>query len=160
MKDFIKKFFDIKFWKFLLVGVINTVVGEGVVLLCLHLIGWKNFVWGAGAAAVAGTVVGSIVSFFLNKYFTFQNKEKSVKQVFKFTLNICVCLLIRVIVATGVSELCKAMSWSMFGMDVNSFAGNMSWLVGACVFVACNYVGQRFFAFKENSSQQSSNSNQ
>ena len=37
----------------------------------------------------------------------------------------------------------------MFGMDVNSFAGNMGWIVGACVFVACNYIGQRFFAFKE-----------
>lgn len=149
MKDFLKKFFDIKFWKFLLVGVINTAVGEGVVLLCLHPIGWKNFVWGAGAAAVAGTVVGSIVSYFLNKYFTFKNKEKGFKPMLRFTLNIVVCLLIRVIAATAVSELCKALSLSMFGMDVNSFAGNMGWAVGACVFVACNYIGQRFFAFKE-----------
>ena len=152
MKDFIKKFFDIKFWKFLLVGVINTLVGEGIVLLCLHLAGWKNFAWGAGAAAVVGTVIGSIVSFFLNKYFTFQNKEKSFRQIVRFTLNICVCLLIRVVAATAVSELCKAASITMFGMDVNSFAGNMSWLVGACVFVACNYIGQRFFAFKEKES--------
>ena len=149
MKDFLKKFFDIKFWKFLLVGLINTAVGEGIVLLCLHPIGWKNFVWGAGAAAVAGTVVGSVVSYFMNKYFTFKNKEKGFKPMLRFTLNIVVCLLIRVIAATAVSELCKAWSLSMFGMDVNSFAGNMSWLVGACVFVACNYVGQRFFAFKE-----------
>ena len=149
MKEFLKKFFDIKFWKFLLVGVINTAVGEGVVLLCLHPIGWKNFVWGAGAAAVAGTVVGSIVSYFLNKYFTFKNKEKGFKPMLRFTLNIVVCLLIRVIAATAVTELCKALSLSMFGMDVNSFAGNMGWAVGACVFVACNYIGQRFFAFKE-----------
>ena len=149
MKDFLKKFFDIKFWKFLLVGVINTIVGEGVVLLCLHPIGWKNFVWGAGAAAVAGTIVGSIVSYFMNKYFTFKNKEKGVKPMIRFTLNIVVCLLIRVIAATAVTELCKALSLSMFGMDVNSFAGNMGWIVGACVFVACNYVGQRFFAFRE-----------
>lgn len=160
MKDFLKKFFDIKFWKFLLVGVINTAVGEGVVLLCLHPIGWKNFVWGAGAAAVAGTVVGSIVSYFLNKYFTFKNKEKGFKPMLRFTLNIIVCLLIRVIAATAVSEICKALSLSMFGMDVNSFAGNMGWAVGACVFVACNYIGQRFFAFKEKSNQQSSDSDQ
>ena len=149
MKNFIKNFFDIKFWKFLLVGVINTVVGEGVVLLSLHPIGWKNFVWGAGAAAVAGTVVGSIVSYFLNKYFTFKSTEKGIKPMLRFTLNIVVCLLIRVVAATAVSELCKAAGITMFGMDVNSFAGNVGWLVGACVFVACNYVGQRFFAFKE-----------
>ena len=62
---------------------------------------------------------------------------------------IAACLLIRVLVATGVSELCKATEFTMFGMDVNTFAGYLSWAVGACVFVACNYAGQRFFAFKE-----------
>ncbi len=149
MKDFLKKFFDIKFWKFILVGVLNTLVGEGVVLVCLHVIGWKSFAWGAGAAAVAGTVIGSVVSYFLNKYFTFKNKEKGVKPMLRFTLNIVVCLLVRVLVSTVVSEASKAMGLSMFGMDVNSFAANLSWAVGAVTFVACNYIGQRFFAFKE-----------
>lgn len=149
MKDFLKKFFDIKFWKFILVGVINTLVGEGIQLLLLNPLNWNSFAWGVGVAAVIGTVVGSIVSFFLNKYFTFQNKEKSFKQVFRFTLNICVCLLIRVIAATAVREICRAASLSMFGMSVDKFAGNAAWAVGACVFVACNYVGQRFFAFRE-----------
>ncbi|MEE3429203.1 MAG: GtrA family protein, partial [Ruminococcus sp.] len=110
MKNFLKNFFDIKFWKFLLVGVINTLIGEGIQLLLLNPLNWSAFAWGVGAAAVIGTIVGSIVSFFLNKYFTFQNKEKSFKQVVRFTLNICACLLIRVIAATAVSELCKAAS--------------------------------------------------
>ena len=149
MKDFLKKFFDIKFWKFLLVGVLNTLVGEGLVFLSLNVFGWKNFGWGPGAAAVLGVVVGSIVSFFLNKYFTFKNNEKSWGQVLRFILNIGVCLLIRVIIATAVSEGCKAASLSMFGMDVNTFAANMSWIIGAGMFVVCNYIGQRFFAFKE-----------
>ncbi len=152
MKNFLKNFFDIKFWKFLLVGVINTIVGECTVLLCLHPFGWKGFVWGAGAAAVVGTIVGSIVSYFMNKYFTFKNTEKGIKPMLRFTLNIVVCLLLRVIAATAVSEGCKAAGISMFGMDVNSFAANLSWAVGACVFVGCNYIGQRFFAFKEKKS--------
>lgn len=149
MSEFFKNFFDIKFWKFLLVGVINTIVGEGVVLLCLQVIGWKNFAWGAGAAAVAGTVVGSIVSYFMNKYFTFKNKEKGIGPMVRFTVNIVVCLLIRVVAATAVTEGCKALSLTMFSMDVNTFAAYLGWAVGACVFVACNYIGQRFFAFKE-----------
>lgn len=149
MKNFLKKFFDIKFWKFLIVGVINTLIGEGIQLLLLNPFNWSGFAWGVGAAAVIGTIVGSIVSFFLNKYFTFQNKEKSFMQVVRFTVNICACLLLRVIVATAVSELCKSASLSMFGMSVDKFAGNVAWAVGACVFVACNYIGQRFFAFKE-----------
>lgn len=147
--DKLKQFFDIKFFKFILVGILNTLVGEGVILLLLHPIGWKQFSWGAGAAAFAGTVVGSIVSYFLNKYFTFKNTEKGVKPMIRFTLNIAACLLVRVLAATAVSEISKAAGWSLFGMDVNSFAANLSWAVGACVFVACNYVGQRFFAFRQ-----------
>lgn len=153
MKDKLKKFFDIKFWKFLLVGVLNTLVGEGIVLLLTNPIGWKNYDWGPAAAAFVGVVVGSIVSYFLNKYFTFKNKEKGIKPVLRFTLNIAVCLLVRMLVATGVSELSKAMEWSMLGMDVITFAGNLSWAVGACTFVACNYIGQRFFAFREKESE-------
>ena len=149
MKDKLKKFFDIKFWKFLLVGVLNTLVGEGVVLALTNPIGWTNYDWGPAAAAFVGVVVGSIVSYFLNKHFTFKNKEKGIKPALRFTLNIAVCLLIRMLVATGVSTLSKSLGWAMLGMDVNTFAGNLSWAVGACVFVACNYVGQRFFAFRE-----------
>ena len=104
---------------------------------------------GPAAAAFVGVVVGSIVSYFLNKHFTFKNKEKGIKPAIRFTLNIAVCLLIRMLAATGVSALSKSLGWAMFGMDVNTFAGNLSWAVGACVFVACNYVGQRFFAFRE-----------
>ena len=136
MKSFLAKFFDIKFWKFLLVGVLNTLIGEGVVLLMLHAFGWKQ------------------VSYFLNKYFTFKNKEKGWKPVIRFTANIAVCMLVRVVVATLVSEGCKAANLSMFSMSVNDFAANMSWAVGACVFVACNYVGQRFFAFREKSEEE------
>ena len=147
--DKLKSFFDIKFLKFLLVGVLNTLIGEGIVLLLTQPVGWKNFSWGPGAAAFVVTVIGSIVSYFLNKYFTFKNKEKGLKPALRFTINIAACLLIRVLVATGVSELCKATGFTMFNMDVNTFAGYLSWAVGACVFVACNYVGQRFFAFKE-----------
>ena len=147
--DKLKQFFDIKFWKFILVGILNTLVGEGINLLLLNPIGWKQYSWGVGVAAFIGIVVGSIVSYFLNKYFTFKNKEKGLKPALRFTINIAACLLIRVLVATGVSELCKATGFTMFGMDVNTFAGYLSWAVGACVFVACNYIGQRFFAFKE-----------
>ena len=145
----LKTFFDIKFFKFILVGLLNTAVGEGVILLLLHLAGWKHFSWGAGMAAFVGTVIGSVVSYFLNKYFTFKNKEKGWKPLVRFTVNIVACLLIRVVVATVISALSKAASLSMFGMDVDTFAANLSWAVGACTFVACNYIGQRFFAFRE-----------
>lgn len=74
----IKKFLDITFLKFVLVGVINTLVGTAVMFLCynaLHLDYWFS--------SAMNYVVGSIVSYFLNKYFTFQNKERSWRIVAK-----------------------------------------------------------------------------
>ena len=42
MGDFIKKFFDIKFWKFILVGVINTLVGNGLQFVLFALFAWDR----------------------------------------------------------------------------------------------------------------------
>ena len=83
MKDKIKNILDITFWKFVLVGIVNTLVGTAVMFAAynvLHLSYWIS--------SASNYVVGSIVSYFLNKYFTFQNKEKSWKQMVKFALNI------------------------------------------------------------------------
>ena len=65
----LKKLFDVKFWKFILVGAANTVVGAGIMFLfynVFHLSYWIS--------SAANYVVGSILSYFLNKYFTFRQR--------------------------------------------------------------------------------------
>lgn len=144
MLDFIKQFFDIKFWKFIGVGLINTLVGEGLKFLLFNL--FHTDVW---VSSVIGMFVGSIISYFLNKYFTFKNKEKGWKPVVRFALNIAVCFtLANVIALPLVERFCLANSITMFGWNVETFAGNASMIAGSCLFVAFNYIGQRFFAFK------------
>lgn len=145
MVDFIKKFFDIKFWKFILVGVLNTIVGTGLQFLLFNLLGWNEWV-----SSVTGYFLGSVLSYFLNKYFTFKNQEKGIKPILKFALNIAVCYTIAYVIAIPlISYICTANSLTMFGWTVEKFSGNLSMVVGSCLFVACNYIGQRFFAFKE-----------
>ena len=63
MGNFIKQFFDIKFWKFILVGILNTVVGMGLQFLFFNLCGWNEWV-----SSLIGYILGSILSYFLNKY--------------------------------------------------------------------------------------------
>ena len=81
-----QKLFDKTVLKFLIVGIFNTLVGCGIMFLLYNLAGCSY--WFSSAA---NYVIGSIVSFFLNKYFTFQKKEWSWKQVGKFALNVAVC---------------------------------------------------------------------
>lgn len=144
MIDFIKQFFDIKFWKFIGVGIINTIIGEGLKFLLFNL--FHTDVW---ISSIIGMVVGSVVSYFLNKYFTFKNTEKGWKPVLRFALNIAICFTLANVIALPLVEwFCLTNSITMFGWSVKTFAGNASMITASCLFVAFNYIGQRFFAFK------------
>ena len=72
--------------KFLLVGVVNTLIGTGTMFLLYNLAHCSYWV-----SSAANYVVGGIVSFFLNKYFTFQSKTWEWSQVWKFAANVTVC---------------------------------------------------------------------
>ena len=146
----LKSFFDIKFLKFILVGILNTLVGMGLQFVFYNVFGWDKYDWGVVLASLIGNIIGSVVSYFLNKYFTFKNKEKGWKPVLRFALNIAVCYAIAyLLVSPLVSWVSTANHWSLFGWSIEKFAGNLYLAVGACTFVACNYIGQRFFAFRE-----------
>lgn len=137
MKDLISKFFDRTFLKFLIVGVINTLVGTAVMFGCYNLLHFGYWV-----SSAANYVVGSIVSYFLNKYFTFQVKERSIRFVVRFIINITICYLL----AYGIAKPLVARILSSMPANIQE---NGAMLVGMCLFVALNYIGQRFFAFRQ-----------
>lgn len=151
MKNFIKQFFDIKFWKFILVGILNTIVGTGLQFLLYNLTPLKDCgQTGTWIASGVSYFLASIMSYFLNKYFTFKNTETGIKPVLRFALNIAVCYAIAYGAAIPLTAyICTINNFTMFDMSVSVFASNLSMVVGSCLFVALNYIGQRFFAFKE-----------
>ena len=124
--------------KFVLVGIINTIVGTGVMFILYNIFSCSYWVSSAG-----NYIIGSIVSYFLNKYFTFQDKEKSWKTVAKFVVNISICYLI----AYG---LAKPLVLMVLKGQAKNIQENVAMLVGMCLFVIVNYIGQRFFVFKKN----------
>lgn len=67
MKEKLRMLFDEKLWKFLLVGVLNTLVGNGLMFLLYNLAGFSY--WPATGLSYA---LASVMSYFLNRYFTFQ----------------------------------------------------------------------------------------
>ena len=137
--DVLKKIlslFDAKLLRFLIVGVVNTLVGSAIMFGLYNLAHCSYWV-----SSAANYVLTSILSFFLNKYFTFQNKEQSLSQVLRFVINIAVCYGL----AYGIAKpLCRAL---LANASV-SVRDNVSMLVGMVLFTGLNYLGQRFFAFK------------
>lgn len=127
---------DIKFLKFILVGLLNTAADAGISFTLINLTDWN--MWWCTAIPCA---IASVLSYYLNKHFTFQNKEKGWKPVFRFAVNIGACYLL----AYGIAI--PAMEWVLSGASA-TLRDNLTKVAGMCLFTGFNYLGQRLFAFK------------
>ena len=92
-------------------------------------------------SSAANYVLTSILSFFLNKHFTFQSRERGAGQVVRFAANIAVCYLI----AYGIA---KPLCLRLLANATVGTRDNVAMLVGMVLFTGLNYLGQRFFAFR------------
>ena len=131
-----KRLIDPTMLRFLLVGVFNTLVGCGIMFLLYNAVGCSYWF-----SITVNYAAGSVISFFLNKYFTFRNHERSWKQVGRFAINIALCYLI----AYGVARY--AVLYLLSGWSLK-FQENVAMLIGMCLYTILNYAGQRFFAFR------------
>ena len=131
-----KKFFDPSMLRFLMVGVVNTLVGAGIMFLLYNLAGCSYWL-----SSAANYIVGGVVSYFLNKYYTFKNTERSWRQVLRFALNVAVCWLL----AYGIA---KPLALRLLAGFDEKLQTNAAMLAGLCLYTALNYLGQRFFAFR------------
>lgn len=121
--------------RFGIVGVINTLVGSAIMFGLYNLAGATYWV-----SSAANYILTSILSFFLNKHFTFRDKTHSWQQVLRFAANIAVCYLL----AYGMAE--PLVSWALSTAS-ETLRTNLSMLVGMVLFTVLNYCGQRFFTF-------------
>lgn len=121
--------------KFITVGIVNTIVGTTIMFVfynVFHLNYWVS--------SASNYFFGSIVSYLLNKHFTFRFKEKGWWSLLRFVVNIVTCYLL----AYGIAK--PVMKWLLSGFSV-TIQENVSMMLGMCLFVAFNYLGQRFFTF-------------
>lgn len=121
--------------KFLIVGSINTFLGMCIMFSLYNLAGWSYWL-----SSSANYVIGGIVSFLLNKYFTFQRNKWSGKQVGKFALTVMVCYLL----AYGIA---KPLTFSVLVNQSVKVQEGIAMLMGMCLYTGLNYLGQKFFVF-------------
>lgn len=141
MGDLLKKCFDRTFWKFILVGVANTLFGTGIMFLfynVFHLSYWLS--------SASNYFFGSILSYVLNRMFTFKSGDSTGRTLPRFVVNISLCYLL----AYGLAKPLAA--WVLSGASVQ-IQENVAMLTGMCLFVGLNYLGQRFFVFRTQSEE-------
>ena len=132
-----KPIFDMKFIKFILVGIINTIVGSAIMFILYNIAGV-----GYWFSSAANYVIGSVLSFFLNKYFTFNVRQWSVFMIVAFVVNIAVCYGI----AYGIAK--PAMNYLLRNNSIK-IRENAALFTGMCLFTGINYLGQRFVVFRK-----------
>ena len=130
-----RKIFDAQFIRFLGVGVINTAVGTGTMFLLYNVFGAGYWI-----SSASNYIVGSIVSYILNKKFTLKNQDSNKKTIIKFIVGIAVCYGI----AYGIA---KPLVHTLLSGQSQTVADNVAMLVGMGLFVIINYLSQKFFTF-------------
>jgi putative flippase GtrA len=129
--------FDKVFLKFIFVGIVNTLTGSAIMFILYNIAGV-----GYWFSSAANYVAGSILSFFLNKYFTFNVRQWSAFMVFAFIVNIAICYGI----AYGIAK--PAMNYLLRNSPLN-IRENAALFTGMCLFTGINYLGQRFVVFRD-----------
>lgn len=130
-----------KLWKnsfvrFLLVGVSNTLLSL-ILMFLLEDLGY----WPSTAIAY---VAGAILSFFLNRYFTFRSEERFWRSAGKFIVNVALCYVIAYAVAQPL------VGWLLSETAISPvWQERIAKVAGMCLYTLINYFGQRFFAFRK-----------
>ena len=133
------------FLKFIIVGVINTLVG-GALMFLLYNVAETDY-WSSSAISYALTLV---LSFFLNKYFTFGVRHWSVFMIIAFVLTIAISYL----VAYGISK--PAMNY-LLRDSPQKISENAALFTGMCLFTGINYLGQRLIVFRKTKEKNNEN---
>ena len=133
-----RQLFDKSFLTFLIVGVVNTLFGTAIMLVLYNVFGCSYWV-----SSFCDYFFGSILSYFLNKHFTFHYQGTDWRSIVKFALNIVVCYLIAYSLALPFTRQ-VLQHWELSTPVVE----NVAMLVGTGLFMVINYIGQKFFAFK------------
>ncbi len=131
-----KKLLDSSLVRFLIVGVGNTLLSM-VLMFLLEGLGY----WPSTAIAY---VAGAVMSFFLNRRFTFRSEENFWPSAGKFALNVVICYVL----GYGAARLIFSLPlwWDLLPGLLRE---RLSKLAGMALYTTLNYCGQRFFAFRK-----------
>lgn len=139
MKKLVNKIFSFEQSRFVVVGVMNTIIGAAAMFIAYNV-----FHLGYWISSACDYIIGSIFSYFANKYFTFKSEKKSGKEVIRFVINIVVCYFL----AYGVAQ--PVMDWLLGNIELSvSIFEQLSMILGMCIFIVLNYFGQKYFVFKK-----------
>lgn len=120
--------YDISLLKYLCVGIVNSILGYAIIFILIYvgvIAEISNFL---------GYFIAIFVSFYLNKYFTFNNGVKNKLQILKFMFSMVISYILNLIV----------MSFSYRILEINVY---ISQILGGFVYTFTGYLLSKNWVF-------------
>lgn len=117
------------------IGVFNTLLGWCMTFGFYNLLHMNYWV-----ASITSYTIGSVISYVLNKKFTFKVEGDTKNSAIRFAGNIIVCYVL----AYGIA---KPVALALLSGYSQVIQDNVALLVGNVLFVFFNFFGQKFFVF-------------
>lgn len=120
-----------QFARFLTVGVFNTVLGYCIIFACMYLAGLS-----AEVSNVIGYGVGLVISYLLNRSYTFRSKQARTGEIARFVLVFAI--------AYGANLLALLVLIRQFGVHAG-----LSQLLAGGVYVVASYAMNKLYVFRD-----------
>lgn len=132
-----------------MVGVINTLIGWGIMALLYNLI-HMNYWFSSGISYF----IGSVFSYHANAKLTFKVEERDKWLPRRFAVNIIVCYLVSFSVAKPlVARLIELTGLADGGGLSQALFENIAMIFGMGIFIVMNFFGQKLFVFRRKSTR-------
>jgi putative flippase GtrA len=122
-----------------MVGMVNTMIGLLMMFSFIHLFNLSYW-----TSTFIGNSAGAVVSYFLNRSYTFNSNVSFQRGLPRFLIMILFCYFS----AYFCSEQLAEWMGQQIVMD-NVTEQNISVLVGSCLYTLSNYIGQKYFVFRK-----------
>jgi putative flippase GtrA len=128
------------FFRFALVGIINTAVGLSIIFILMnafHLSYWLS--------TTIGTAIGALLSFLLNRKFTFGSSVSFQKGAPLFFI----IILLAFFGSYSLGEWLAEQMTIPFPLPLSLSRKDIAVFIGACIYTLSNYFGQKFIVFRK-----------
>lgn len=122
-----------------MVGVINTLMGWGIMAVLYNLIHLSYYL-----SSGISYFIGSVFSYHANAKVTFKVENKDKWLPWRFAVNIIVCYLIAFNVA-------RPLVRHVLASQTAAVVDNVAMVLGMGLFIVMNFFGQKLFVFRKRS---------
>lgn len=132
-----------QFLKFIVVGVINSLVTLIVIFTCKSLLGVNMWVSNA-----LGYIAGVINSFLWNRSWVFHSSHHPGLEAIKFCVGFMICYGLQLLCTWFLTERMYLgyMEWQLWGMTFTGYS--LATLFGMCIYTISNFIFNRIVTFK------------